>query len=67
MSDNQSKYMVFRILPSAGSPEYSVYTGCTTWTDSTFFAGTFSLQVARLLVERLDSKPSPYIYGYIKV
>ena len=59
-----AQYFVYRILPSAGSPEYSVYLSCSTWTESTYFAGAFSLAVARLLVTRLEKKNTPYIYGY---
>ena len=65
MSDTSS-YFVYRILPSAGTPEYLVYPSCGTWTESTYFARAFPLAVARLLVARLEKKNTPYIYGYVE-
>lgn len=65
MTDTSS-YFVYRILPSAGTPEYLVYPSCSTWTESTYFARAFPLAVARLLVARLEKKNTPYIYGYVE-
>lgn len=62
-----SQYFVYRILPSAGPPEYLVYPSCSTWTESTYFASAYPFEVARLLVARLEKKNTPYIYGYIEV
>ena len=65
MTDTSS-YFVYRVLPSAGTPEFSVYPSCSTWTESTYFARAFPLAVARLLVARLEKKNTPYIYGYVE-
>lgn len=65
MSDTSS-YFVYRILPSADTPEFSVYPSFSTWTECTYFARAFPLAVARLLVSRLEKKNTPYIYGYVE-
>ena len=65
MSDTSS-YFVYRILPSAGTPEFLVYPSCSTWTECTYFARAVPLAVARLLVTRLEKKNTPYIYGYVE-